>query len=74
MVFAHIRSLSRRAAVAVVVALFAVALAAGSLAGARVTGKAAVAGGEDGRATTHLAANSTGGGGGGCTCNVRKPR
>jgi hypothetical protein len=65
MVFAHIRSLGRRTAVAVLVALFAVALAAGSLTGARVTGKASVAGGEHGRATTHLAT---------CTCTTHKPR
>jgi hypothetical protein len=74
MVFAHIRSLGRRTALAVVVALFALALAAGSLAAARVTGKASVAGAEHGRATTHLAADSTGSSGGSCSCNVRKPR
>jgi hypothetical protein len=74
MVLAHLRSLGRRTALAILVALFAVALAAGSLAGARVTGKASVAGAEHGRATTHLAADSTGGGGGSCSCTTHKPR
>jgi hypothetical protein len=72
--FAFISSLGRRAAVAMVVALFAVLLSVGSLAGARATGKASIAEGGKGRATTSLAADSTGGGGSSTSPNVRKPR
>ena len=72
--FAVLRSLSTRAAVAVIVALFALALAVGSHAGVTAAGKAPVAKGPKGRPLTTLAGVCTGvDGARGCNDNSRKP-